>query len=244
MGKDARALDVTPVPVLGVAGLRRRHGPHAVLDGVDLDVRRGEVVAIVGASGAGKSTLLRCVMGLERYQEGVLTLLGRPPRSDGRRNQVALLFQGLNLYPDLRIGLQLVMHGATPGHARELLARVGLAEQFETPAGRLSRGEQQRVAMARALLAEPVLLLCDDIVPAGEPELQGEVVMAAWALADAGLALLIATPDPVFARQVADRVFMLHAGQLQEARPAAGQRWATAPPVSCRRSAPQAAPAR
>lgn len=202
-----------------MAGLRKRYGSAEVLCGVDLDVMPGEIVAVVGGSGAGKSTLLRCASGLEGFHAGTLTLQGRPLPPGGHR-RVAWLFQGGNLTPQLSVGANVMLAACAADQAREVLARVGLAEQFGTPAARLTAAQQQRVVLARAVAAEPALLLCDDIASSADAELAGEVALALRALAFDGLAVLLATPDRAFARSVAHRVVLLYEGRLQAAAPA------------------------
>lgn len=210
-------------PLLRIAGLRKRHGAHEVLCGVDLDVMPGEVVAVLGGSGAGKSTLLRCVNGQEGFQAGALTLRGRPLPPGGHR-RVAWLFQGRGLMPQLSVAANVMQAACAASQAREVLARVGLAAQFDTLAGELTDAQQQRVVLARAVAAEPALLLCDDIASSAEPELAGEVAVALRALALDGLAVLLATPDLGFARSVADRVVLLHEGRVQAAASASVRR--------------------
>lgn len=212
-------------PALSITTLCRRHGNHDVLCGIDLSVMRGEIVAVVGAGGAGKSTLLRCVAGLERFQSGTLSVLGRPAlEAGGPRPAVGLAFQGLNLSSRLTVGQNvmeapaLAQRPGAAGQARELLARVGLAEAFDALPGDLTAAQQQRAVIARALAPEPVLLLCDDLTSPADPEQAGEVGLTLQALAADGLAVLVATRDPGLAR-AADRVVFLHAGRVHEAGP-------------------------
>jgi polar amino acid transport system ATP-binding protein len=212
-------------PFISIAALSKRYGSQDVLKGFDLQVMPGEVVAVTGASGAGKSTLLRCVYGLEGFQSGAVSLLGRPPPQPGSPHQrVALVFQGLNLLPQLSVGANVMLAPAlaqrpdAAGQARELLARVGLAEAFDKPAGALTAAQQQRVVIARALAPEPAVLLCDDLTSPADPELAGEVALVLRALAGDGMAVLVATGDPGLAC-AADRVVFLHAGRVHEAGP-------------------------
>ena len=206
-------------PLVRITSLHKRHGAREVLCGVDLDLMPGEVVAVVGGSGAGKSTLLRCVGGLAGFQAGSLTLHGRPIPLGGHR-RVAWLFQGRNLTPQLSVGANVMLAACAAGQAREVLARVGLAEQFGAMPAQLSAAQQQRVALARAVATEPALLLCDDIASSADVEVAGEVAMALRALAFDGLAVLLATNDLAFARSVADRVVFLRDGRVLAAAPA------------------------
>lgn len=224
-----------------IAGLRKRHGAHEVLCGVDLDVMPGEVVAVVGGSGAGKSTLLRCVRGLEAFQAGSLSLHGRPLTRGHPR--VAWLFQGLDLTPQLSVAANVMRAPCAAGQARDVLARVGLAEQFGAMPSALTAAQQQRVALARAVATEPALLLCDDIASSADPELAGEVSVALRALACDGLAVLLVTPDAAFALGVADRVVLLQGGRVLAAGPPERGR-AAASAASCGHSARPAAVAR
>ena len=221
MGMAARLDDFQPAPLaplMRVAALRKSYGGREVLRGIDLDVMRGEVLALIGGRGAGKSTLLRCLSGLEHFQHGALELSGRP-----LRQQVGLIFEGLDLQPRLSAGENVMRapalqrKGSAAEDARELLARVGLAEQFDALPGQLTLGQQQRVAFARALAMEPTLLLCDEVTAVPDAELAGEVGLVAEALAGEGMTLLMATHDLDFAHRVADRVVFMHQGRVLEA---------------------------
>jgi polar amino acid transport system ATP-binding protein len=212
-------------PLVSVTALGKRHGGHEVLRGVDLALRRGEIVALLGHSGAGKSTLLRCVGGLEAFQDGALGIHGRPPPQPGSwRRSVGWVFQGLHLPPHLSLGEHLMQMPAlvtrpdAAADVRELLARVGLAERFDALPGELTAAQRQRAAIAHALAPEPAVLLCDDLTAADDPEQAGEIGAAVRALACDGLALLLATHDLALARH-ADRVVFLHEGRVHEAGP-------------------------
>ena len=223
MGQAVSPTRAPLAPLVRIAALRKRYGRHEVLRGVDLDLMRGEIVALVGPGGAGKSTLLRCLGGLEPFDEGELTLHERQHRLDvepGLRTR--LILQGLNLHPQLSVGANVSLAHPCYGkpcvasHARERLARVGLAEAFDAMPTALSRGQQQRAVIARALATDPTLLLCDDIASSADLELAGEVAMALRALAFDGQAVLLATPDATLARSVADRIVWLEDGRLRE----------------------------
>ncbi|MFT4196033.1 MAG: amino acid ABC transporter ATP-binding protein [Ottowia sp.] len=217
-------------------GLRKAYGAHEVLKGIDLDVRPGEVVAIIGKSGSGKSTLLRCINGLETFQHGTLTVLGQPLKHDDAaamrtlRQHVGMIFQQFNLFPHLTVGRNVMLAPslvkktearAGEARARALLARVGLAEKFGAWPDQLSGGQQQRVAIARALAMDPAILLCDEITSALDPELVGEVLGVVESLAAEGMTLLMVTHEMGFARKVSDRVIFMHQGKVHEMGPPA-----------------------
>ena len=221
-------------PIVAVSGLRKRFGSNEVLKGIDLQVRRGEVIAVIGRSGSGKSTLLRCINGLEVFQEGTLQVDGQPLRhGDAKamralRQHVGMIFQSFNLFPHLSVGRNVMLaptlvkargRGAAEVQARALLARVGLAEKFEAWPDQLSGGQQQRVAIARALAMEPSVMLCDEITSALDPELVGEVLKVVEGLADEGMTLMMVTHEMNFARKVSDRVVFMHAGRIHEMGP-------------------------
>jgi polar amino acid transport system ATP-binding protein len=222
--------------IVDIRGLRKRFGANEVLKGIDLTVKPGEVIAIIGKSGSGKSTLLRCINGLEEFQEGALTVDGQPLKhGDAKamralRQHVGMIFQSFNLFPHLNVGRNVMM---APGlvkllrgepavtKARALLQRVGLADKFDAFPDQLSGGQQQRVAIARALAMDPAVLLCDEITSALDPELVGEVLRVVESLAEDGMTLLMVTHEMNFARKVADRVVFMHAGRIHEMGPPA-----------------------
>jgi len=220
--------------IVDIAGLRKHYGANEVLKGIDLQVQRGEVIAIIGKSGSGKSTLLRCINGLEEFQHGALQVDGQPLRhGDARamrslRQHVGMIFQGFNLFPHLTAGRNVMLAptlvkkrdaAAAEAQARRLLERVGLADKFDAWPDQLSGGQQQRVAIARALAMEPSVMLCDEITSALDPELVGEVLKVVESLADEGMTLLMVTHEMGFARKVSDRVVFMHAGRIHEMGP-------------------------
>jgi len=222
--------------IVEIRGLKKRFGTNEVLKGIDLSVKRGEVIAIIGKSGSGKSTLLRCINGLEVFNEGTLSVDGNPLLHGNAnamrtlRQHVGMIFQGFNLFPHLSVGRNVMLaptlvkkkHAeAATEQARKLLARVGLAEKFDAQPDQLSGGQQQRVAIARALAMEPDVLLCDEITSALDPELVGEVLRVVESLADEGMTLLMVTHEMSFARKVSDRLVFMHAGRIHEIGPPA-----------------------
>jgi len=232
----AAATAPSGAPIVNVTALRKSYGSNEVLKGIDLKVARGEVIAIIGKSGSGKSTLLRCINGLEEFQDGALTVDGKPLLHDSAmamrelRQRVGMIFQSFNLFPHLSVGRNIMLAPTlvkktdkvdAAEHARKLLLRVGLAEKFDAMPDQLSGGQQQRVAIARALAMEPAVLLCDEITSALDPELVGEVLRVVESLADEGMTLLMVTHEMSFARKVSDRVIFMHQGRVHEMGPPA-----------------------
>jgi polar amino acid transport system ATP-binding protein len=224
----------TVTGIVEITGLRKRFGTNEVLKGIDLSVKRGEVIAIIGKSGSGKSTLLRSVNGLEQFDEGTLTvegqalLHGNATAMRALRQHVGMIFQSFNLFPHLSVGRNVMLaptlvkkrdSARAEAAARKLLERVGLAEKFDAQPDQLSGGQQQRVAIARALAMEPSVLLCDEITSALDPELVGEVLRVVESLAEEGMTLLMVTHEMSFARKVSDRVVFMHAGRIHEMGP-------------------------
>ena len=225
--------------ILQLEALRKSFGRLEVLKSIDLAVEQGETVVILGASGSGKSTLLRCVNFLESPSAGRVILDGQPigvPRADGSvryregelsrvRTRIGMVFQHFNLFPHMT-ALGNVMEGqvtvlrrskAEAGQtARQVLAKVGLADKADEYPARLSGGQQQRVAIARALAMDPEIMLFDEVTSALDPELVGEVLRTMRALSDEGMTMLIVTHELGFAYHVADRVVFLHDGLIHE----------------------------
>ena len=216
--------------VLEVDNLRKSYGDKVVLADVDLQVRSGDVVCLIGSSGSGKSTLLRCLNLLEDVDDGVITFQGREvsdPRVDRRevRSRMGMVFQAYNLFPHLTV-LENITLAPRKVHrtskrdaetrARALLERVGLADKASTHPDRLSGGQQQRVALARALATDPALLLLDEITAALDPELVGEVLAIVGDLAAEGTTMVLATHEMSFARDVATQVCFLDEGCVLE----------------------------
>ncbi|WP_428676073.1 amino acid ABC transporter ATP-binding protein [Reyranella sp.] len=225
--------------ILKVSGLTKRFGATEVLRGIDLDVARGERIAILGASGSGKSTLLRCLNFMERPGGGTIALdgqvLGREGKSGERtyreneliqvRQRVGMVFQQFNLFPHMTAlgnvmeGLRTVRGMPKPeaqARAAAELARVGLAEKADTYPAHLSGGQKQRVAIARALAMDPEMLLFDEPTSALDPELVGEVLAVILALAEEGRTMMLVTHELGFAYHVATRIIFLADGAIHE----------------------------
>jgi polar amino acid transport system ATP-binding protein len=221
--------------VVSVENVTKYFGPLKVLDGVSLDVRQGQLVAIVGRSGSGKSTLLRCMNGLEAIQGGQITIcghdigLGKSNRAELRRD-VGMVFQSYNLFPHLTVernitlALTLVKKKAKREALRiasEVLALVGLADKISAYPEQLSGGQQQRVAIARSLALSPQVMLFDEVTSALDPELTIEVLKVMEDLAERGMTMVFVTHEMAFARRVADQVVFMHQGKAWEAGPTA-----------------------
>jgi polar amino acid transport system ATP-binding protein len=225
--------------ILRVSGLAKRFGGNEVLRGIDLDVRRGERIAILGASGSGKSTLLRCLNFMELPTAGVIELDGqalgrergagartyRESELTGVRQRVGMVFQQFNLFPHMTAignvmeGLRTVRRmpaAEARTRAQVELARVGLADKADHYPAHLSGGQKQRVAIARALAMDPELLLFDEPTSALDPELVGEVLGVIRTLAEEGRTMLLVTHELGFAYHVATRVIFLADGAIHE----------------------------
>ena len=225
-------------PIIALAGIEKSFGSLDVLKGVDLEARRGDVVAMIGSSGSGKSTLLRCVNLLEVPERGEITIAGeaitftnkgpaRVPSSAGQGNRIradlSMVFQQFNLWAHLSI-LENVMlpqrrvlkrdRAQARQRAMETLDRVGIADKADAYPSQRSGGQQQRAAIARALAMDPTALLLDEPTSALDPELEGEVLRVIKSLAEEDRTMLLVTHDMRFARDVADKVVFLHQGRI------------------------------
>lgn len=221
-------------PIIEVAGLRKSFGSNEVLKGIDLAVREGEVVSLIGPSGSGKSTILRCLNGLEQATAGRVTVDGfeiTSPKTNINkvRQHVGMVFQHFNLFPNMTV-LENVMLAPvdlgrkTKAEAREaalaLLERVGLSEKASARPSSLSGGQKQRVAIARALAMEPRIMLFDEATSALDPEMVGEVLQVIRDLAASGMTMVLVTHEMGFAREVCDRVvFMADGAVVEEGSP-------------------------
>jgi polar amino acid transport system ATP-binding protein len=224
-------------------GVHKRFGTLEVLKGIDLEVRRGEVMCMLGPSGSGKSTFLRCINHLEKINSGRLTVDGelvgyreaggklhelREAEVARKRAQIGMLFQSFNLFPHMT-ALENVTLAPTRvlnvpreqarERGRQLLDRVGLGEKLNTYPVALSGGQQQRVAIARALAMEPKLMLFDEPTSALDPELVGEVLDAMRQLAHDGMTMIVVTHEMGFAREVGDTAVFMDGGVVVEQGP-------------------------
>jgi polar amino acid transport system ATP-binding protein len=221
-------------------GVHKSYAGVEVLKGVDLTVTRGEVTCLIGPSGSGKSTLLRCINHLEKHDAGELRvdggLVGYEARASklyelndkqicAERAQIGMVFQRFNLFQHLTV-LENVTVGqvkvkgssveAANAKARELLSRVGLESKEKSYPSQLSGGQQQRVAIARALAMDPKLMLFDEPTSALDPELVGEVLDVMKDLARSGMTMIVVTHEMNFAKEVANTVYFLDAGVIEE----------------------------
>lgn len=225
--------------IVRVSNLGKSFGTHKVLEGINLTVRSGEVLAIIGPSGSGKSTLLRCLNQLEPQTEGIITLAGitldaAKPASKKQLNDLrraaGMVFQSFNLFPHLTV-LQNVslpqqrVLGRTKADAdtrsRALLERVGLANKADHYPVRCSGGQQQRIAIARALALDPKIMLFDEPTSALDPELGLEVLAVMKELAEAGMTMIVVTHEMHFAETVSNRVMIMADGRVLEEGPSA-----------------------
>ena len=216
--------------VLEARDVHKRFAENEVLKGIDLALRRHEVVCLIGASGSGKSTFLRCCNLLERIDEGTIEVLGvdladKRINEDLVRRNIGIVFQSFNLFPHRSVLDNVTMAprrvlGRSKAEAErsalELLDRIGLADKARDYPDRLSGGQQQRVAIVRCLAMDPVLLLLDEITSALDPTLVAEVLALVGELADRGMTMLLATHEMGFARDVSDHVCFLEDGRLVE----------------------------
>lgn len=215
--------------MIEIKGLRKAFGADEVLRGIDLFVEEKEVVVIIGPSGSGKSTLLRCMNHLEEPTAGEVIVDGITLSSEANinkvREEVGMVFQRFNLFPHMTVLENIMLAPMKVKHvardeaektARELLARVGLAEKADAYPDNLSGGQQQRVAIARALAMRPKVMLFDEPTSALDPEMVGEVLDVMRALANEGMTMVIVTHEMGFAREVGDRLLFVDEGRIIE----------------------------
>jgi polar amino acid transport system ATP-binding protein len=221
-------------PLLRLEAIHKRFGAFEALSGIDLQVRTGEVVAIIGPSGSGKSTLLRCINQLEPPTSGRVVLAGvaleagqEPSRNAlmRLRRSVGMVFQSFNLFPHLTVLRNVSLaQERVMGRSRkdadeismQLLRRVGLADKAAQYPGRCSGGQQQRIAIARALALDPQLMLFDEPTSSLDPELGLEVLAVMRELAENGMTMIVVTHEMHFAESVSDRVIIMADGRIIE----------------------------
>ena len=216
--------------IIDVKNLHKKYGHTEVIKGVDLTVRKGEVICIIGPSGAGKSTILRCLNGLEQASSGQIVVnghdLGDPHVNiDQVREQVGMVFQHFNLFPHKTVLQNITLAPVTlkkktpaeaEAQARALLERIGLSDKADEYPNMLSGGQKQRIAIVRALAMDPEVMLFDEPTSALDPEMVGEVLDLMRDLAKDGMTMAVVTHEMGFAREVADRVVFMADGKILE----------------------------
>ena len=218
---------------LKISGLVKSYGDNTILNGLDLTVKKGEVVVILGPSGCGKSTLLRCINGLETINAGEITLDGvrisdHPKELPKIRQRIGMVFQSYDLFPHKTILDNITLapmkvqkrdRKEVEAEAEALLKRVGLLEKKDAYPRQLSGGQKQRVAIVRSLCMHPEIMLFDEVTAALDPEMVREVLDVMLELAQQGLTMVIVTHEMQFAKAVADRIIFIDGGKFVEEAP-------------------------
>lgn len=216
--------------LMEVHDLRKSFGDHEVLRGIDLTVRKGEVISIIGPSGCGKSTFLRSLNLLETPTSGSIVFEGTDITDPGTdidlvRRKIGMVFQSFNLFPHKTVRenimlapvkLQIMTEEEAAAKADGLLGRIGLLDKADQYPSRISGGQQQRVAIARALAMNPDVMLFDEPTSALDPEMVGEVLSLIRSLADSGMTMIVVTHEMGFAREISDRVLFINEGVIAE----------------------------
>lgn len=220
----------TDEALLQIRGLKKHFGHLEVLRGIDIDIHKGEVVAVIGPSGSGKSTFIRCLNRLEEPTAGEVIFEGQQINTkkadiDKIRQKIGMVFQNFNLFSNMTImqnitaapiNVKKIPKDQAEERALNLLDRVGLKDKAAEYPVRLSGGQRQRVAIARALAMDPDILLFDEPTSALDPEMVGEVLNVMKELAEDGMTMVVVTHEMGFAREVSDRVIFIDQGVIQE----------------------------
>ena len=220
--------------IITCEGVHKWYDSFHVLKGINLSVKKGEKIVIVGPSGSGKSTFIRTINKLEEYQEGKIIVDGIELTQDTRnidaiRSEVGMVFQSFNLFPHLTVMQNIILapmkvrkmpQYKAQQKAKELLKRVGISEQADKYPSELSGGQQQRVAIARSLAMSPKIMLFDEPTSALDPEMINEVLDVMKELANSGMTMILVSHEIGFAKEVADRIIMFDEGKIIEERPA------------------------
>jgi len=230
------SFDSSTSPLVHLQDVHLAFGHNQVLNGIDLQVHRGQAVSIIGPSGSGKSTILRCITGLLKPHSGKIVLGDTDVRAlkseaelTGLRKRVGFVFQQYNLFPHLTVLDNLTLapirilgkdKQSAQREARALLERVRLSGKADAYPGQLSGGQQQRVAIARALAMQPELILFDEVTSALDQETVGEVLTVIRQLVDDGMTCLLVTHEMRFAEEISDQVYFTEAGLIVEHGPA------------------------
>jgi ABC-type polar amino acid transport system ATPase subunit len=232
-GVESRSMEETTSSnghLVQLAAVRKSFGDNVVLDGINLQINRGEAVVVAGPSGSGKSTMLRCINGLEPIDAGSIHFDGQPVDNSGRhiygiRAQIGVVFQSFNLFPHMTVLDNITLAPLEVANlpkeqaetrARELLERVGIPEKADDYPADLSGGQQQRVAIARAMAVDPKLMLFDEPTSALDPEMIREVLDVMRNLAREGMTMIVVTHEMGFAREVCGRIVFIDAGHIVE----------------------------
>ena len=216
--------------VLTINNIKKSYGDNLILNGLSLDVHKGEVIVIIGPSGCGKSTLLRCINALEPIQGGEIRLDGELIDGKSRniaqiRQKIGMVFQNYELFPHKTVLQNIILapmkvqkrrKDEVTEEAEQLLERVGLLDKRDSYPRQLSGGQKQRVAIVRALCMHPEIMLFDEVTAALDPEMVREVLDTMLELAKNGSTMLIVTHEMNFARAIADRVIFLDGGEIVE----------------------------
>ena len=214
--------------MIAVKDLKKSFGKLTVLDGISLNIEKGDVICLVGPSGCGKSTFLRCLNRLEEPTGGHVFLDGQEVTEkdiDATRAKMGMVFQHFNLFPHKTVKQNITLapvllkrktQAEADAQAMELLERIGLADKADTYPNMLSGGQKQRIAIVRALAMDPEVLLFDEPTSALDPEMVGEVLELMKDLAKSGMTMVVVTHEMGFAREVASRVLFIAQGQLLE----------------------------
>ncbi|QBK25097.1 amino acid ABC transporter ATP-binding protein [Ureibacillus thermophilus] len=220
-------------PILEIKGLVKKFGDRVVLNGIDLQVEQGKVIAILGPSGCGKSTFLRCINGLEEVQDGQIIFEGEDLTKTSKwrevRQKIGMVFQSYDLFPNMTVMENILLSPVKVQkrkreevelQAKELLERVGLADRANAYPRELSGGQKQRIAIVRALCTNPKIMLFDEVTASLDPEMVREVLEVIAQLAKQGMTMLIVTHEMNFAELVADEVIFMDKGKIHERAPA------------------------
>ena len=216
--------------ILNVTNLKKSFGDNVVLKDINVDVKKGEVVCVIGPSGSGKSTLLRSLNGLEKIDSGSVVFNGtditaKDTDINKLRENIGMVFQHFNLFPHMTVleNITLAPNELDKGTkadnealAKKLLDQVGLADKADAYPNSLSGGQKQRVAIARALAMQPAIMLFDEPTSALDPEMVGEVLGVMKELAKGGMTMVVVTHEMGFAREMGDRVVFMDGGYIVE----------------------------
>lgn len=223
------------MPVLEAKNIKKNFGKLEVLKGIDLSISKGDVIAVIGPSGSGKSTFLRCLINLEKVNDGDLIIHGETVIRNGTYlktsqakdafKRLGMVFQNFNLFPHMSVmdniisaptAVKKMPQNEAKELARQLLAQIGLADKENAYPFELSGGQQQRVAIARALALKPDILLFDEPTSALDPEMVGDVLAVMRELAQEGMTMAVVTHEMGFAKEVADHVIFMDGGKIME----------------------------